>query len=213
MKLFKRMLTKGTGASLLLGSALLFSAGAWAETITDVAGRQVELPKKADRILLGEGRLIYAVALLEGKKPFSRIVGWQGDFRKLDPHTYAAYKAKFPEIDDIPLIGNTTAESVSAEKVLALRPDVAVFGLSGHGPGRSSELVAQLEKAGVPVVFIDFRTSPLKNTVPSMRILGKRCTAKRRLSAIFSSMKKTLPRLLRSLKTLLKKTSQRCLSN
>ncbi|KFC96905.1 ABC transporter substrate-binding protein [Leminorella grimontii] len=173
MKLFKRTLTKCVGASLLLGSSLLLSAGAWAETITDVAGRQVELPKKVDRILLGEGRLIYAVALLEGDKPLARIAGWQGDFRKLDPHAYAAYKAKFPEIDDIPLIGNTTAESVSAEKVLTLRPDVAVFGLSGHGPGRNSELVAQLEKAGVPVVFIDFRTSPLKNTVPSMRILGK----------------------------------------
>lgn len=169
----KSSLAKGFSISLLMGSSLLLSAGAWAESITDIAGRQVELPKKVDRILLGEGRLIYAVALLEGDKPLSRIAGWQGDFRKLDPHTYARYKEKFPEIDKIPLIGNTTAESVSAEKVLTLNPDVAIFGLSGHGPGRSSELVTQLEKAGVPVVFIDFRTSPLKNTVPSMRILGK----------------------------------------
>ncbi|WP_159564703.1 ABC transporter substrate-binding protein [Budvicia diplopodorum] len=164
---------KRFSASLLLGSSLLLSAGAWAESITDIAGRQVELPKKVDRILLGEGRLIYAVALLEGDKPLSRIAGWQGDLRKLDPHTYASYKKKFPEIDKIPLIGNTTAESVSAEKVLTLNPDVAIFGLSGHGPGRNSELVTQLEKAGVPVIFIDFRTSPLKNTVPSMRMLGK----------------------------------------
>lgn len=169
----KSSLAKGFSISLLMGSSLLLSAGAWAESITDIAGRQVELPKKVDRILLGEGRLIYAVALLEGDKPLSRIAGWQGDFRKLDPHTYARYKEKFPEIDKIPLIGNTTAESVSAEKVLTLNPDVAIFGLSGHGPDRSSELVTQLEKAGVPVVFIDFRTSPLKNTVPSMRILGK----------------------------------------
>ncbi|MEZ2696863.1 MFS transporter [Hafnia alvei] len=46
-------------------------------------------------------------------------------------------------------------------------------GLSGQGPGRDSQLVKQLEKAGVPVVFVDFRTSPLKNTLPSMRLLGK----------------------------------------
>lgn len=169
----KSSLAKRFSAYLLLGSSLLLSAGTWAESITDIAGRQVELPKKVDRILLGEGRLIYAVALLEGDKPLSRIAGWQGDFRKLDPHTYARYKEKFPNIDNIPLIGNTTAESVSAEKVLTLNPDVAIFGLSGHGPGRNSELVTQLEKAGVPVVFIDFRTSPLKNTVPSMRVLGK----------------------------------------
>ncbi|MDR0806197.1 MAG: ABC transporter substrate-binding protein [Enterobacteriaceae bacterium] len=173
MKQLKRSLTKRFGISLLLGSALLLSAGAWAETITDIAGRKVELPKKVDRILLGEGRLFYAVALLEGDKPFARIAGWQGDFRKLDTQTYAVYKAKFPEIDNIPLVGNTTAESISPEKVLTLNPDVAIFGLSGHGPGRSSELVNQLEKAGVPVVFVDFRTAPLKNTVPSMQILGK----------------------------------------
>ncbi|WP_227743632.1 ABC transporter substrate-binding protein [Hafnia alvei] len=149
------------------------SISSWAATVTDIAGRSVEIPAKVDRILLGEGRLFYAVSLLEGKKPFDRIVGWQGDFRKLDPQTYSVYQAKFPEIDKIPLIGNTTADSVSPEKVLTLNPDVAIFGLSGHGPGRDSQLVKQLEKAGVPVVFVDFRTSPLKNTLPSMRLLGK----------------------------------------
>lgn len=161
------------GSALLLGGLLMFSASSWAEKIVDIVGREVELPKKVERILLGEGRLVHSVAVLEGKKPFDRIVGWQGDLRKLDPQTYAAYHAKFPEIDNIPLIGNTTAESISAEKVLTLNPDIAIFGLSGHGPGRSSELVNQLEKSGVPVVFVDFRSQPLKNTVPSMRILGK----------------------------------------
>ncbi|MBW7984677.1 ABC transporter substrate-binding protein [Enterobacillus tribolii] len=149
------------------------SAGAWAETVTDIAGRSVEVPAKVDRILLGEGRLFFAVSLLEGQKPFDRIVGWQGDLRKLDPQTYSRYQAKFPEVDKIPLIGNTTADSISPEKVLTLNPDIAIFGLSGHGPGRNSELVSQLESAGVPVVFVDFRNHPLKNTLPSMKLLGK----------------------------------------
>jgi len=161
------------GIPLLAAATLMGSFSSWAATVTDIAGRSVEVPAKVDRILLGEGRLFYAVSLLEGKKPFDRIVGWQGDFRKLDPQTYSVYQAKFPEIDKIPLIGNTTADSVSPEKVLTLNPDVAIFGLSGHGPGRDSQLVKQLEKAGVPVVFVDFRTSPLKNTLPSMRLLGK----------------------------------------
>ena len=161
------------GIQLLAAATLMGSISSWAATVTDIAGRSVEIPAKVDRILLGEGRLFYAISLLEGKKPFDRIVGWQGDFRKLDPQTYSVYQAKFPEIDKIPLIGNTTADSVSPEKVLTLNPDVAIFGLSGHGPGRDSQLVKQLEKAGVPVVFVDFRTSPLKNTLPSMRLLGK----------------------------------------
>ncbi|MEY4475686.1 MAG: hypothetical protein RL248_1453 [Pseudomonadota bacterium] len=166
-------MAKWLSISLLFVSTLIAVFSVSAATVIDMAGRSVTIPAKVDRILLGEGRLFYAVSLLEGKKPFDRIVGWQGDFRKLDTQTYAIYQARFPQIDNIPLIGNTTADSISPEKVLTLNPDIAIFGLSGHGPGKNSELVNQLEKAGVPVVFVDFRTSPLKNTLPSMRVLGK----------------------------------------
>lgn len=110
------LISKGVDSCLLAGITLMTSFAAWSVTVTDVAGRTVQVPDKVNRILLGEGRLFHAIALLEGNKPLARIVGWQGDFRKLDPQSYAVYKAKFPEIDKIPLIGNTSAESVSAEK-------------------------------------------------------------------------------------------------
>lgn len=164
----KRM--AGGLAGLTLG---VLSVTAQAVTVTDIAGRTVTVPDDVQRVVLGEGRLFFALSLLEGQKPFDRIVGWQGDFRKLDPQTYATYQAKFPQVDKIPLIGNTSADSISPEKVLTLNPQLAIFGLSGHGPGKESELVNQLQKAGVPVVFVDFRTSPLKNTLPSMELLGK----------------------------------------
>ncbi|EOS92759.1 ABC transporter substrate-binding protein [Erwinia tracheiphila] len=157
-------------AGLILG---LISVAAQAVTVTDIAGRTVTVPDDIQRILLGEGRLFYAISLLEGQKPLDRIVGWQGDFRMLDTQTYAIYQAKFPQIDNIPLIGKSSADSISPEKVLTLNPQLAIFGLSGHGPGLKSELVNQLQKAGVPVVFVDFRTSPRKNTLPSMALLGK----------------------------------------
>src|SRR5471032_2737925 len=164
--------TRVAGGIFALAMGVM-SFGAQAVTVTDIAGRTVTVPDDVQRVVLGEGRLFFAVSLLEGQKPFDRIVGWQGDFRKLDPQTYATYQAKFPQIDKIPLIGNTSADSISPEKVLTLNPQLAIFGLSGHGPGKESALVTQLQKAGVPVVFVDFRTSPLKNTLPSMELLGK----------------------------------------
>lgn len=90
---------KGLTMSLAAG-AVLMSSAAWAETVVDAAGRTVEVPEKVERILLGEGRMIHAVALLEGDKPLARIAGWQGDFRKLDPQSYAVYKAKFGNRQD-----------------------------------------------------------------------------------------------------------------
>ncbi|GHD56853.1 ABC transporter substrate-binding protein [Jeongeupia chitinilytica] len=163
---------KYTGLALA-GAMVLLAGPVRAVTVTDLAGRKVELPKKVDRILLGEGRLFYSLALLEGDRPVARIAGWQGDFRQLDPQTYGQYRAKFPEIDRIPLIGKTSEATVSGEKVVSLKPDIAVFSLAGHGPSVHNPLVRQLEAAKIPVIFVDFRLKPLENAVPSLRLMGK----------------------------------------
>lgn len=145
-----------------------------AGTITDLAGRQVSLPASVTRVVLGEGRLLYTLALLEDSAdPLARVAGWQGDMSRFDPQTWAQYQARYPHIARVPTIGTTNEASVSPEKVLSLAPDLAVFSLSGHGPGRRNPLVEQLQAVGVPVVFIDFREHPLTNTVPSLRVLGR----------------------------------------
>lgn len=143
-----------------------------AATVTDLAGRTVALPPRVERIVLGEGRQLYTLALLEDP-PLARVAGWQGDLSSFDPQTYQQYRARFPQIDRIARIGITTEASVSPEKVLSLRPDLAIFSLSGHGPGRRNPLVEQLDQMGVPVLFVDFREHPLKNTLPSLRLLGQ----------------------------------------
>ncbi|MBN3857016.1 ABC transporter substrate-binding protein [Paraburkholderia sp. Ac-20340] len=154
-------------------AAAATSAPAAPLTVTDLAGRTVKIPANPHRILLGESRLLSAVALLEGQKPLARIVGWQGDLPTMDPQTYDAYARKFPEIRTIPLIGKATEDSISDEKALALKPDVAIFSVAGHGPSRYNALVKQLEATGTTVVFIDFRVHPMQNTLPSIKLLGE----------------------------------------
>jgi len=143
------------------------------QTVTDVAGRTVKIPANPQRILLGESRLLMAVALLEGQHPLANIVGWQGDLQNRDPQTFNAYAAKFPQIRDIPLIGGATEGSVSDEKALSLKPDLAIFTYGGEGPGRYNALVKQLEATGTAVVFVDFRIHPMQNTLPSVKLLGE----------------------------------------
>jgi iron complex transport system substrate-binding protein len=143
-----------------------------AGTVTDLAGRTVKIPADPHRILLGESRLLMATSLLEGKQPLARIVGWQGDLPAMDPQTFNAYAEQFPGIKQIPLIGKATEDSISDEKALSLKPDLAIFSLAGHGPSRYSALVKQLEATGTTVVFVDFRLHPLQNTIPSIKLLG-----------------------------------------
>ena len=164
------------GASFAVSTPVFAAQAASATapaTVTDLAGRTIRVPvAEPQRILLGESRLLSAVALLEGQKPLARIVGWQGDLPLMDPQTYDAYAQKFPEIKTIPLIGKATEDSISDEKALSLKPDLAIFSLGGHGPSRYNALVKQLEATGTTVVFVDFRLHPLQNTLPSIKLLG-----------------------------------------
>lgn len=165
-----------TVRAALLGSLLACAAtqAALAGQVKDLAGRRVQVPEKVQRVLLGEGRLIYTLALLEGRQAFDRVVGWQGDFRGLDVQGYAAFSQVFPQAAQVPMVGGATSESFSVEKALSVRPDVAIMTLAGgHGPAPGSEAVRQLEAAGVPVVFVDFSSHPLANTVPSLRLMGQ----------------------------------------
>ena len=160
--------------------ALLPLASAQAQTgatvqITDLANRTVRIPAKVERVLLGEGRLLPALAVFDRDNPAKRLVGMMGEFEKLDEPGYAQWKTQFPQIDKVPRVGRTNSGSFSDEQAIALRPQVAIFGMSGgHGPSeRDRETLARLEAAGVAIVFIDFRHDPLKNTMRSMEVLGE----------------------------------------
>ncbi|WP_110992741.1 ABC transporter substrate-binding protein [Pseudomonas sichuanensis] len=157
---------------LMLGAWLGLAQPASAVQVTDVLGRTVTVAQTPQRIVLGEGRLFFALALLDRDNPFGRVVGWQNDMRLLDPHTYAAYAQRYPQIGKLPLIGQASEQSVSAEQILALKPDLAVFSIAGEGPTQHSPVADLLAKAGVPVLFIDFRVHPIENTRVSLRALG-----------------------------------------
>ncbi|MBB2973049.1 iron complex transport system substrate-binding protein [Mesorhizobium sp. RMAD-H1] len=145
------------------------AAHAQALSFTDIAGRQVELAHPARRIVLADGRLLTALGLLEAD-PTQRVVGWAENMARYDPATYEQYRQHFPGIADIPRVGGTTADTLSIEKVLSLEPDLVLIPLWF---GTSGSLEAQLGAAGVAVAYIDFFNDPLKNTVPSIRMLGR----------------------------------------
>lgn len=158
---------------LLLGFFYGIQLHAQPITVTDVVGREVTIPAPAKRVILGEGRQLITLSLLV-PDPVSIIAGWTGDFAKSGGLLYEDYRKRFPAIDKIPLIGSSGKETVSTEQIISLKPDLAIFGAGSHGPdAKSADVIRQLEAAGIPIVFIDFRLHPFKNTVPSIEVLGK----------------------------------------
>ena len=145
------------------------------EVVTDMAGRSVEIELPVKRMILGEGRFLPSLAILDREDPVDWIAGMMGDFKRYDPAGYASYLARVPEVADIPPIGDAGAASFSLEQAISLQPDIAVFGLgSTHGPNaRHKDILEKLEAAGVPVIVIDFRVNPLVNTPKSLALLGR----------------------------------------
>jgi iron complex transport system substrate-binding protein len=161
--------------TILLSLSLLFApALAGAKQVTDLAGRMVTVPDTVERIIIGEGRYVPALAILDRDDPVGRLVGMMGDYEAVDPASYARYREHFPKIAEIARIGRSAKESFSLEQAIALRPQVAIFGIGGHGPDtRSGEVIAALEKTGTAIIFIDFRSDPLVNTPKSLELLGQ----------------------------------------
>ena len=162
--------------TLALGAALIASLAhsSVAETVVDLAGRSVVIPHQVDRVILGEGKYLPVLAILDRTDPLKRVAGMMNEFQQYDPLEYDQYLARFPALATIPRLGATSPDSFSVERAIAVHPQVAIFGLAGDGPGPGqTALIQQLQAAGIAVVFVDFLRDPLMNTSRSMTLLGR----------------------------------------
>tara|TARA_B100000519_G_scaffold127017_1_gene109621 strand:+ start:3438 stop:4529 length:1092 start_codon:yes stop_codon:yes gene_type:complete len=150
-------------------------------TVNDIAGRSVAVELPVKRVVVSEARYIPLLALLRPDDPVGGIVGTMTPLNWTHPELEAQLFEQHPNARDIPLFGGQNKDSVSVEKIIDLAPELAIFGLNDHGPGaKNAELIDQLTAAGTKIVFIDFRSDPLHNTLPSIRLLGRLLGAEKR---------------------------------
>ncbi|MGE7472232.1 ABC transporter substrate-binding protein [Bosea sp. NPDC003192] len=161
-------------AAAVLLSALASPARAEPVTVTDLLGRSVTLPAPAKRIVLAQGRQLNALGLIH-PDPISLLAGWGADHRRQNPDAYARYLAKFPAIESVPTVGDGgTQDGFSFEKAVSLSPDLVILSRSLAGTRRGpGDLVERFEAAGIKVAVVDFFLQPMRDTLPSLRILGK----------------------------------------
>ena len=170
-------LTRRRFAALIAGAATVAAPPVLAQrpprvVLTDIAGRTVEVPRGARRIVLGEGRLLAATVLLDRDDPFGRLVAWGNDMRLFDPDAWRRYRARFPGMTNVPELGSSFSGDFSVERVIALDADCVVFTLGSLRRMQDAGAIATLERAGIPSVFVDVREDAVRNTVPSIAILG-----------------------------------------
>ncbi|VTQ52638.1 periplasmic binding protein [Campylobacter jejuni] len=158
---------------LLMLFLVLLSLNAQARTVTDIDGNQVDIPDNPQRIVLGESRMLYTLAMLEPGDPVRRIVGWPLDLKKYDSQIWQIFAQKFPDMLAIPSLGLGGTNDMNPEKVLALKPDLVILPSLARYDDADLRLKAMLDAAHIPVVKIDLRVHLLKNTTRSVAILGE----------------------------------------
>jgi iron complex transport system substrate-binding protein len=131
--------------------------------VTDIEGREVRLAVPATRILLEETSAYPALAIVD-KEAAVRIVGIGTSPADTLPEAEQ-------DLSDKPRVGSTWSGTFSIEKALDLKPDVVIAGWSLRN--RSPVVESALAKAGIPVVYVDFDSDPVKNTDRSFEILGR----------------------------------------
>jgi len=147
-------------ALLLGGLATIFPAGATAPlTVTDMAGRTVTLPAPPQRIVLLEARDIVSMAMLH-PDPASRVVGWAA----ADRIDSALLQSRFADQGRIKVVGKQTPDTISLEALISLSPDLVVTNLYMTPQGSDDPLVAQLARAGIPVIFSDVSSNGVAGT-------------------------------------------------
>ncbi len=142
-------------------------------TVTDIAGRDVTVNAPVSRVMLADSRVLVALNILHPQTPLKGIVAWDDALIKKAPDLSAAYSKKFPELSKIPVFPNPYTTDFSVEKALVAQPDLLIFDIGLKSKLTESGTLSLLEKSGLPVIFIDFRQYPLKNTMPSMTLLGQ----------------------------------------
>lgn len=153
----------------------LFCASAIAApiTVTDIAGRQITLDAPAERVILGEGRQIYLLGMLEPDAPLAHVVGWREDFSQADPDNYQRYLERFPEMASIPTFGGFKDGTFDVEQAASLNPDLILMNIEAKAATEDAAYDDKLAELDIPIVYVDFREDPIENTIPSMRLIGQ----------------------------------------
>ena len=168
----KKLIAVAGGLALLL-SPLLAQAQSWPVTVKDLDNRTVTVEHEPQRIILQDGRDIFALALLERDDPFSRVVAWNNLPKKQDTETWNVLKRKWPQAEKILDMKFSDQGNVDLETVISRQPDLMIAQLRAKPSLVQTGVLEKLEALHIPVVFVDYELHPVENTLPSIALLGK----------------------------------------
>jgi iron complex transport system substrate-binding protein len=167
----------------VITDATCLPAAAEKAEVTDVRGRTfpVELPAK--RIVLG--MYFEDFWAIGGGAAMDSVVGFsKAAWRDWRPDNWRAYLKVRPSLDKIADVGEVEVGTFSAEKVIGLRPDVAILAeWQAKAIGVDFQRILD---AGIPIAVVDFHAQTTERHFASARVIGKLTGNAERAEAIIA---------------------------
>ena len=139
-------------------------------TMTDICGRQVTLPKPAERVVLTFSFEEYFA--VTGEEGVSKVVGWARKYWEgRRQSSWDMFTQKFPQLEDLPDVGYVPSGTFNVESVIALEPDLVLM-VKNDFENVQTDL-ERLEQAGIPVLFVDYHMQTMENHCNSTLLIGK----------------------------------------
>lgn len=142
-------------------------------TVTDLDNRTVEISGPVKSVVLADTEAINVFAAVAGPDFIDYLAGVCSSLDANYPDLLSAYSEKYPQMADIPRVGDFEKSTFSVEEVVKLHPDVVILPLWCKAYDMLPDISA-LDKAGIPVVYVDFYLSPYgsDNYEASVSLIG-----------------------------------------
>ncbi len=161
-------------AALCLLCSVAAQATDYPLTVTDLAGRQVTLEREPQRIVLQDGRDLFALALLDREDPFKRITVWNNIIKRSDPNTWQVFQKRWPQSSGQAIDMQFGDEGdMNLEAVVAGKPDLLVFQLRARKSLEGAGVERKLAALNIPAIYVDSDLDPVPNGQQSVALLGK----------------------------------------
>ncbi|WP_039030441.1 ABC transporter substrate-binding protein [Leclercia adecarboxylata] len=200
----KKLIAAAGGLALFI-TPLIAQAQSWPVTVKDMDNRTVTVEHEPQRIILQDGRDIFALALLERDNPFAKVVAWNNLPEKQDTETWNVLKGKWPEAEKILDMKFSDQGNVDLETVISRQPDLMIAQLRAKPSLVQSGVLTKLEALHIPVIFVDYELHPVENTLPSIALLGKVLGQTDRAQAYIDFYQQRLDKIHQRLSTASKK--------
>ena len=173
--------------------------------VTDIVGRKVTFSAQPKRIVLSESRHIYSLAFLNKTNPIDKVVAWGEDLQKAAPDFYEKILSVAPKAAELPKIGNITKDGLPIETLVSHKPDVFIMTLDAYNSAKEKGYLEKLDGQKITYVVTDFRRDPVKNTVPSVTLMGAVFDKRKEAEAFVSFYKKQVDPIVAKVKSLTSK--------